>query len=47
MNPLGARRGTLRGPYDWIRFSADKQNRFLAKVGTLSLRSRLCVWVDL
>ena len=37
MNPLGVRRGTLRGPYDWIRFSADKQNRFLAKVGRLML----------
>ena len=47
MNPLGVRKGTLRGPYDWIRFSADKQNRFLAKVGTVSFRSRHCVWVDL
>ena len=47
MNPLGVHKGTLRGPNDWIRFCADNQNRFLAKVGTLSFRSRPCDWVDL
>ena len=47
MNALGVHKGTLRGPYEWIRFCGDKRSRFLAKVGTLSFRSRPCDWVDL